>query len=115
MQTIKTQGVITSITSKQDRSLGLRVTTPELSPQEKAVFMECQGLNLDISFTPLDFESHEVMEVKSEVDSKTPSQRLRSVLFVLYDQEGRPGEFSEYYNQKMNKIIDQLKSRIEAE
>ena len=113
MKTIKTQGQITSITAKQDRSLGLRVTTPELSPQEKAVFMELQGLNLDIAFTPLDFESREVMEVKSEVDSKTPSQRLRSCIFVLYDQKGRPGEFSDFYTSEMNKIIDTIKGKLE--
>lgn len=115
MQKISTQAVITSVTSKADGSLGLRLGTPELSPTEKAVFMELQGLNLNILVTPLDFETKEILEVKSEVDRKTPSQRLRAILFLLWKQEGEHGEFSAYYNNKMSRIIDQLKSRLESE
>lgn len=113
MKIIQSQGVITTISSKQDGSLGLRVATPELSTDEKALFMEIQGLNLDITFKPLDFETKEIAEVKSEVDRKTPSQRLRSVLYLYWEQEGRAGDFNDYYNRNMNKIIESIKAKLE--
>ena len=106
MQAIRTPAIITSISSKQDGSLGLRLSTPELTPDEKVAFLEIQGLNTIVLIEPTDFESKEIKEIKGELDSKTPSQRLRSVLFVLYDQQGREGTFEEFYIKHMNKIID---------
>ena len=110
---IKTQAIITSLSAKKDGSLGLRVNTPELTSEEKVAFMNLQNINLGAFFKPLDFAVKDITEVKSEVDTKTPSQRLRSVLFVLYDQEGRPGEFADYYSKKMEKIIEWIKSKLE--
>lgn len=110
---IKTNAIITSISSKKDGSLGLRIVTPELTSDEKIAFLELQGINIDLFIKAIDFETKDIKEVKNEVDSKTPSQRLRSTLFVLWDSEGRPDEFSTYYSHKMEKIIDWLKGKIQ--
>ena len=56
MKAIKTDSVITSIMSLQDRSLSLTVHTPELTAKQRAYFMELQGLNLDTLFDPKDFK-----------------------------------------------------------
>jgi len=44
---------------------------------------------------------------------KTPSQRMRNVLFILYkqDHEGFK-EFDGYYKTKMDKFIEELKNNI---
>lgn len=110
---IKTQSVITSLSSKKDRSLGLRVETPELSSEEKIAFMDLQGVNVEMWIKPIDEDARDIVEVKNEVDSKTPSQRLRSVLFVLWDSEGRPGEFVDFYTRKMERIINTIKERLQ--
>ena len=110
---IKTQVIITSLSAKKDGSLGLRMTTPELTADEKVAFMELQNVNLDALFDPIDFATKEIAEVKSEVDSKTPSQRLRGVLWVLYDQAGRPGDFNSFYTQKMESIIEWVKRKLD--
>lgn len=113
MKTIKTPAIITSISSKQDGSLGLRLSTPELSPDEKVAFLEIQGLNTIVMIQPTDFESKEIKEVKGELDTKTPSKRLRSTIFVWWKQQGEPGDFAVFYAEKMEKLIDFVKSKLD--
>lgn len=110
---IKTQAIISTISSRRDGSARVSFETPELESDEFSAFRELQGINLEAYFKPMDFVVKDIKEIKSEVDTKTPSQRLRAVLFVLYDQEGRPGEFSEYYSKKMEKMIDFIKDKLD--
>ena len=45
MKTIQTHAIITGVRSKVDRSLGLTIATPELTTNERSLFMEYQGIN----------------------------------------------------------------------
>lgn len=110
---IQTKAIITGLSSRKDGSLRLSMETPELSPDEKVAFMELQGINVDAYFKPLDFEVGEIKEVKNEMETKTPSQRLRAVLFLLWRQEGEQGTYDEFYRVKMEKILDHIKSKLD--
>jgi hypothetical protein len=109
---IKSNAVITSITAKQDGSLGLRVSTPELTSEEKVAVMAIQGINIDLLITPLDSAPAETVEIKGDVNSKSQGQRIRAVLFLLWKQDGEKGLFEEYYHQKTEKYIEYLKGKI---
>lgn len=102
------------MTSKKDGSLGFRVETPELSPEYKANFMELQNINLLATFKPMDFLDVPEIKIDKELDQKTPGQRLRGVMYILFSQnpEGHQ-DFEGYYKQKMEGIITHLKERIE--
>lgn len=115
MKAIKHKGQIASITGKVDGSLGYRVNTPELSPEEKAVFFELQNVNVEVLISPFETkEEVEVMEVKKDLESKTPSQRLRAVMFLLWKKNNEGHElFDTYYEKKMNGIIEHLKGKID--
>mgnify|MGYP000943655487 CR=1 FL=1 len=114
MKALRFNGVITSISSKKDRSLGLRIETPELSPQERSEFMENQGINLDIFLKPLDETPEEVIEIDKDLERKSQSQRIRATLYVLWEQEGKPGDFATYYREKTEKYLNYLKEKIES-
>lgn len=111
MKTIQTPLIITSFSSKVDGSLRLSGTTPELSPEEKAMFMELQNLNLEATFSPAE-ERTDVKEVKGEFDTKTPSQRLRNVIYVYWEQKGAKGDFDSFYLRQMNKLIEKIKAEL---
>ena len=120
MKTIKTQAIISGVRSKVDGSLSLNVHTPELSSQEKAEFMELQGKDTTMLIQPKDDAPEVVMEVEKGMDTKTPSQRIRSILFILWKQaeeyrkqQGEIVSFDNYYREKMEQIISQLKDKIE--
>lgn len=114
MKAIQHKGQISTISAKVDGSLGYRVNTPELSPEEKAAFFNLQNVNVEILINPLgEKEAVEIVEVKKELDTKTPSQRLRSVLFILWKQNNEGHEiFDTYYEIKINGFIEHLKNKI---
>lgn len=112
MKAIRTQSILTGITAKVDGSLSLRFTTPELTSREKAAVMDLQNVNNTLTIRPNDSAKAEVAEVKAELGSKTPSQRLRSVIFVLWKQQGHD-DFEIYYRNIMEKIIDQIKNKLD--
>lgn len=116
MKTIKFNGVITSISSRADRSLRLSVVTPELADEERAMFMTYQNINSDFLVEPLDDVADEqIMHVESVLDGKKPSQRLRAVLFVLWKQKGEKGSFEEFYKLAMEAAINKVKDQLEGE
>lgn len=112
MKSIQTNVVITGVRSKVDGSLGVSLGTPELTPEEKAEFMRLQGINLIALFTPLDEPEAPKHIVDSEIDHKTPSQRLRNTLFVLWKQGGEKEDFEIFYKNWIEKFIDKIKEKL---
>lgn len=113
MKQIEVNMIITGIRSKVDGSLGLSMTTPELTPEEKAEFMRLQGVNLVALFMPLDEKDAPKYVVDKEIESKTPGNRLRNTLYVLWQQEGGKGEFDEFYKKYMDKFINAVKEQLD--
>jgi hypothetical protein len=107
---------LTSASTRADGSLGLRLATPELKPEEKTAVFELQGKNLKMLLQPMGEEPEAFVEVKQELEFKTPSQRLRSVLFVAWKQEQGPKDsFDLYYATKMETIIEHIKGKLKPE
>ena len=109
------QTIIGSISVKaKNQGISFRVSTGELSDDGKLEFMKLQDTVCDMLISPIDEEMPVIREIKSEVDKKPLSQRLRGVLYVLWEQknEGHKG-FSTYYETKMEGIIEHLKGKIE--
>ena len=92
--------------------------TPEMTNEEILVVLRLRGLNLDCTLTPLATELDTPAEVKGEIDSKSPSQRLRGVLFVLFSHEKETGKiandelFEVFYARRVEKIIEWLKTKL---
>ena len=118
MKSITWNGVITTITSKRDRSLGLRVETPELTAQERADFIEYQGANAVFTLDPLDEKPEASVLVTKNRETKTPSQRLRNTIYALHQtklehKELVEPDFEKYYEHIVNAFIDKVKEQLE--
>jgi len=109
---ITSEVILSSIRTRSDNSVGLSFSTPELASDEVLAFLELRNRNLKMLLQPMDGEAVELKEVKSELDEKTPAQRARAVLFLLWKQQNEAVEFETFYRQKMNAIIEQLKSKL---
>lgn len=106
--------IMTSASTRADGSLGIRIVTPELDPSEMAAVFMLRGQNLKMLLQPMDETGMELMEVKGELNEKTPSQRLRAVLFLLWKQNNEAIDFEVFYRSKMNAIIEKLKLNLNA-
>ena len=111
MKAVTFNGTITSIRGKVDKSVGLTISTPELTVEEKSTFFELQGVDSDILISPKDMQAPEY-KIDKEIETKTPGQRLRAVVYVLYSQLTVKEDFNEFYRKYMEKIIDRVKEQL---
>lgn len=115
MKALSCEMIMTSASTRADGSLGLRFSTPELSPVDKTAFFEIQNQNLKVLLQPLSNELADLHEVKAEFEQKTPGQRLRATIFVWWKQQGEQGEFEVFYKRQMEKAIDHIKTNLHPE
>jgi hypothetical protein len=111
MKAITARVILTGVSTRADRSLALRFVTTELSAEEKLAFLEAADQELVILLQPKGMADG-IKEVKGEFDRKTSSQRLRSVLFVKWNQEKQPMSFDDYYKAQMEWFINSIKETL---
>lgn len=94
------------------------VSQETVSPELIAKFVGYTGKVGYLSFLP----GAEVIQPEDVVDlpevrrlkeEKSPSMRLRAVLFRTWEQEGKPGQFETWYASRMEQIIEHYKSKLE--
>ncbi len=51
--------------------------------------------------------------MKKTVKPKTQSQRIRAILFLLWEAEGSKGDHEVYYNEKTEKYIKFLQKKLD--
>lgn len=115
---IRLECQLTGFSSRADGSLGFRGCTPELAAAEKVALMDLQGLLVELLIIPKDEKDAELIEVKGEMDVKTPSQRLRSVLFCFFKEQQKKGlkeTFDTFYARHLEKLIEYVKTKIDAD
>lgn len=114
MRGIKCNAGITSISARAEGSLGMRiVTSKELTPEEKTSFFDLQNVECEMLLVPIADPESKVITIDSKLDEKSPSQRLRSVLYVYWKQNGLKKDFATFYKEKMEGIIEMVKSKLD--
>ncbi len=102
-----------SVTSRQDASVKISFVTPELRPSEAGALLLMHGKNCCVSIVPEDVAPTECIKVNTERGAKSPSQRLRGALFVLWQQQRVGGSFEDFYIRQMEPLIDAVKEQLE--
>jgi len=122
------EGGIDKVSTLADGSLRVYVGTPELSHETMvSVFslIKKPGFVL-ISTNPINQDQIDAVEkatTNAEFSEKTPSQRMRGVLYKLWektqpktmngDGEMEYVDFDLFYKRQMNKIIDHFKTKLD--
>lgn len=104
-------------TFRKDRCGTLKFTTArELTKDERELLLEA-GVNDELGWLLWSPNKHQVNELPTApaVDTgKTPAKRLRDVLFILWVQQGKVGDFETFYRERMDKIIDMIKAKLDV-
>ena len=116
--------------SMVDGGWSVLLHTNEMTPEDVTAMSSClhkpvkvmmeQGMmeQDELGFTEKDMAefTNKKFDEFDKRQEKTPSQRLRNVMYVLYEQDpGDHKDFTAYYNFRMEKLITLLKSKIEDE
>jgi len=107
--------LVTGLATKVDGSIKITLETRELPAQEAANLFALRNLESWAVLSPNELKEINLPKEKADpsLGTKTPSQRLRNVLYVYWTQHGKQGNFEEYYRIQLEKIIEQLKDRLE--
>src|SRR5258705_9569936 len=84
MKAIRTEAQLTSFRSRSDGSIGFSGVTPEMSSNEKVALFDLQNVLCQLLIYPKDAKDAEVLEVRKEIEVKSPQSRLRATIFVLW-------------------------------
>lgn len=111
---------ITKVETLLDRTLKLTIHTQELTASDKAILFELQNKIGWFVFAEAVLEPEDLVDlpkIKPEFRSeKTPSERLRSVIYVYWEQKGGKkalGDFDSFYKNYIEKIIENIKEKLQ--
>lgn len=116
MQGILIPAQIGGIRSLKDGSLSVTLETPEINPAKAGELFQLRNKIAYVYISERQIEDNEKKVIDSldpELKGKTPGQRLRAVLFRLWQQESEGYPDSEsHYRAKMEQIINTYKSNL---
>lgn len=110
---IQLSGILSSFSTKVDGGASLRFSTQELSDTDILELKRSQGQFGWVLFSPNRFSVEDIPREIAEDKNKTPAKRLRNTLFVLFEQNGSKGDFEVFYREKMEKIINLIKDKLD--
>ncbi len=106
---------IESISTRADHSLKVVMGLPELPPEESAALMGLNRLSANILISPNEITQEDVDNIDTISDedkelfgkkAKTKSQRLRGVLYRVWENLGNKGTSKDHYATEMDKICE---------
>lgn len=91
--------------------------TPELSAEASTYIFSLHRKNGFLIFMENAVKAEDIDLPESAPEfrnDKTPSQRLRGVLYRVWEQmpQGKPKTFDEFYKQKMEELISHFKEKL---
>jgi hypothetical protein len=108
-------GILTSISYNRDGGMRLGFVTNELSDEDKLILTKFHQKFGWVLFQENPYQPSDIPKELAEEGTKTPSKRLRAVLFRLWKQEGEVGDFDAWYRTRMETLISSVKSKLDAD
>ncbi len=109
--------IVDSVRDLKDRSCKLGIVTRELSDDEFILLRNLRGLEYWMTLIPNAVQDIDIPKEPAEVERKSPSRRLRAVIYILFSQLKDKGsiktDFESYYNQAMESLIQKVKNKLE--
>ena len=111
-------GLIDSIRTLKDKSLKLVIESQEPDNETISKLIGFNGNFVKILFSDKNIIPEQVEAIESfkveEDGGKSPSQRLRAVLYVNWQQNNKGYEvFEDYYRSMMERIIVHYKGKLD--
>lgn len=108
---------IERVSTRKDRTVAVTIGTQELSPTNAGQLLGLANQLVCVYLSPKETinqkEIDQVDQINPEFGGKTQGQRLRGVLFVLWEKspEGFK-DFDSFYKHHTEKIIEHFKTKI---
>lgn len=102
------------VSTKKDGSVSIRISTQELTSDQKMQVMEYVNQQGWFMFAPNRFVDDDVPKSEAPSDEvKTSSQRLRAVIWRYWEKKGKQGNFNQFYDQQVEHLIEIYKQKLD--
>jgi len=109
--------MIDGVKTMKSNTLKIIIETQDVdtfTKEELAELFELNNKQIQVAFKENTIKVEEVDDYKPvESNDKTPGQRLRNALYVLWKEKGENCSSDEFYRKSMEWYIDLIKNRIE--
>jgi hypothetical protein len=108
--------ILNKVSSLKDKSYKLEFVTRELSGADAAMLLDQLMSEGFLLYSPNDdISEKDVPTEKADAGTgqKTSSQRLRAVIYVWWEQKGKPGSFEDFYRSKLEVLIEYVKEKLD--
>lgn len=102
-----------AVTSRADGSVKINFVTPELLASQAGVLFLLHGKNVTVSIVPEDTIPDEVVRVDTERRVKSRGERLRAVHYLIWERQGKKGDFENWYSACFESILSDLKQQLD--
>lgn len=112
---LKVPATIEKVITMNDGGLRLYVDTQELMPQDKGLVMEMHRKIGAFVFAEQSIQEEDLVELPKfhlEEGEKSHGARLRSALFVLWEQKKMTEPFDSFYKKQMERFITAVKEKL---
>lgn len=104
------------LSTRGDNSIVMKLATQEMGSDDAGRLLSFRNKFIkwfitDENISKLQSEAVTSTEV-TETKGKTPSARLRAVLWRVHEQSGINLDFDTYYNTEMERIIEHYKGKL---
>lgn len=110
--------LIAGLATKVDGSIKLTLETRELGGAEASRLFDLRNTEAWCLIQPQEFTEDSVKLPTERADpavgAKTPSQRMRAIIYRLWEQSRSGTDFESYYRIRMDGLNEQLKAKLDA-
>lgn len=109
---------VESLSTRKDKSMKLIFSTQELMPSSASDLFSLQNQIVYLAikpvlFTPDELKAVEEMNIDVADMEKSPSKRLRAVMFLNWKEQNQGyADFNLYYANEMEKVISHFKTKL---
>ena len=108
------------IATRKDRTIKVTFSTQELKGKDAAKLLDLQNKLVTLGIAPNEITPDEIqllqeakLSIEDVPNGKSQSQRLRSVLYIYFEQNDTEFDtFDSFYTDYTNKIINNVKSKL---
>lgn len=103
------------VESRADRTYKLIFNTQELAGERAAKLLPLLQSQGWLLFSPEELDEADIPDEKPDfaAGNKTQAQRLRGVIYRIWEQKGSPGDSEIFYRTYMERIIEREKANLD--
>lgn len=106
------QAILNRISYTADGGLSLGFVTQELDTASKVIASEYHKALGWLCFKANEWQDEELPKSEATDGRKSYGQRLRGVLYRLWEQGAKDVDFDTFYRRRMEALIDKIKEKL---